>query len=99
MPCALVVTFVVTPVDTFAMETAALGTAAPDSSVTVPERIPPTTCEYAGMEPANQSISTNIQPTKKLSNLVGVLMMFMLLIPPSTDDACSSLPNPKTRVA
>src|ERR1700693_3235065 len=101
MPCPLVVTFVVTPVARFEMETVASGMAAPDSSDTVPERLPPTTCEYTGMDPTNQSISTvaGIQPTKKLSNLVGVLMMFILLIPPFTDGACSSIPDPKNRVA
>src|ERR1700680_1632025 len=101
MPCPWVVTFVVTPVATFEMDTVASGMAAPDSSDTVPERLPPTTCEYTGMDPTSQTISTieGIQRTKKLSNLVGVLMLLILLIPPSTDGACSSIPSPKARVA
>src|ERR1700680_3104958 len=91
MPCTLVSRFVVTPVATFVMEIVALKMAAPDSSLTVPERLPPTTCAYPGMDARNQSVNTTrgIQPTKKLSNLVRALMIFVILISPLTEVACT----------
>jgi hypothetical protein len=66
------------------IETAALGIAAPDSSVTVPERLPPTTCEYKGVDARNQSVNTiaDIQPTRTSSNLARVLIIPMLISPP-----------------
>src|ERR1700730_564461 len=87
MPCTLVATFVVTPVATFVIETVALGMAAPDSSVTVPERLPPTICAYPGMDARKQGGNTirAIQPTKTLSNLVRAFMIFVILISPLTE--------------
>src|ERR1700688_3628448 len=66
--------------------------AAPDSSVTVPERLPPTTCEYVGKEKNRQVISTvvSIQPTT--TDLVRVIMTLTILfslrnIPPPSNSA------------
>jgi hypothetical protein len=91
MPSPFVITVVVTPVATFVIETVAPGTDPPDSSVTVPERVPPTNCEYPGMETRNQSVShkAGMRPAKTFSDIVRVLMMAIILISPLMEDGLS----------
>src|ERR1700674_5972743 len=57
MPCAFVVIVVVTSVAIFLRETFALGMAAAEMSVTLPEMVPPTTCPCRGLEKRTLSSS------------------------------------------
>src|ERR1700682_104016 len=52
-----------TPVALFLMDTPALGTCAPDGSVTVPARVAPVTCAWIGVD--TSPVSDNITYTKR----------------------------------
>src|SRR5260221_9041588 len=67
------------------MESVALGIAPCDSSVIVPERPAPTTCECAGIE-ANTKISNamaDMQRANEFPDLNGVLIFFIIFDLPS----------------
>src|ERR1700676_398065 len=92
MPSALVVAVVATPVATFMMETVALGIAAWDSSVTVPERVAPTVCECAGIDARNQTIKTTAgaHAASKFLDLDVPHMRFIISTSPLKTMVCPS---------
>jgi hypothetical protein len=55
------VTSVLTPVAMFLIDTDALTIAPPEASVIVPDKVPPTICEYTGVDSARNKIKTELQ--------------------------------------
>jgi hypothetical protein len=101
MPWALVWTFTVAAMATFMTGTAALGMAAPDSSVTIPVRPLPAIGEYSGMETKNHIVRSlkNVWPEHSLLLRISILGTFSMMFPVNIGKVSHDDSEPVTRAS